>query len=326
MVLVFKILKVILEPLSRIENLCKNRALCGGFDHIFIVCYVAWNGRQNGRLGGRVLAKLLNDRDLDAWLVFANELADIAHAMLSPARGMRPDAVVKPDRSFVTALDGQIEQRLRGVIEARYPGHGILGEEGDPTDLDAELVWVLDPIDGTAPFIAGVPVYGTLIALCRNCEPILGIIDMAVTGDRWIGARGRPTRHILGSTSTVCRTRPCSSLADAILTTSNPDFFPIPERPALEALRSATAWRIYGGCCMSYGLLTSGRTDVAIDTGFKVYDYAPFVPIIEGAGGVITDWEGRPLTLTSGPRVLAAGTPDRHREALALVQKALIAP
>jgi inositol-phosphate phosphatase / L-galactose 1-phosphate phosphatase / histidinol-phosphatase len=270
------------------------------------------------------VANNLSDRDLDAWLAFAIELADIAHAMLAPAGGLRPDAVVKPDRSFVTALDGQIEQRLRGVIEARFPGHGILGEEGDPTDLDAELVWVLDPIDGTAPFIAGVPVYGTLIALTRNGEPILGIIDMAVTGDRWIGAKGRPTRHILGNTTTVCQTRSCASLAQAILTTSNPDFFPVAERPALDALRAATAWRIYGGCCMSYGLLTSGRTDVAIDTGFKVYDYAPFVPIIQGAGGVITDWEGRALTLTSGPRVLAAGSPDRHRDALALVQRALV--
>jgi inositol-phosphate phosphatase / L-galactose 1-phosphate phosphatase / histidinol-phosphatase len=175
--------------------------------------------------GTFIVANNLSDRDLDAWLAFAVELADIAHGMLAPApldpaAGMRPDAVVKPDRSFVTALDGEIEQRLRSVIEARFPGHGILGEEGDPTDLDAELVWVLDPIDGTAPFIAGVPVYGTLIALCRNSEPILGIIDMAVTGDRWIGARGRPTRHILGSTSTVCRTRPCGSLAQAILTAS----------------------------------------------------------------------------------------------------------
>jgi inositol-phosphate phosphatase / L-galactose 1-phosphate phosphatase / histidinol-phosphatase len=266
----------------------------------------------------------LNDRDLDTWLAFATELADVAHAMLAPAGGARLNAVVKPDRSFVTALDGQIEQRLRSVIAARFPNHGILGEEGDPTNLDAELVWVLDPIDGTAPFIAGVPVYGTLIALCRNSQPILGIIDMAVTGDRWIGAHGRPTRHILGNTSTVCRTRPCAELAQAILTTSNPDFYAIAERPALDALRGATAWRIYGGCCMSYGLLTSGRTDVAIDTGFKVYDYAPFVPIVTGAGGIITDWEGRPLTLTSGPRVLAAGTPERHREALALVQKALV--
>jgi inositol-phosphate phosphatase / L-galactose 1-phosphate phosphatase / histidinol-phosphatase len=260
-----------------------------------------------------------SDRVLDGWLAFAGTLADTAHAMLAPAGGVRPEAVVKPDRSFVTSLDGEIEQRLRAMIEKRFPEHGILGEEGDPKNLDAELLWVLDPIDGTAPFIAGVPVYGTLISLMLEGRPILGIIDMAATADRWTGASGRQTLHTGGPV----RTRACASLQQAILTSSNPDFFADSERLALDALRRDTAWRIYGGCCMSYGLLASGRTDVACDTGFKVYDYAPFVPIIEGAGGVITDWEGQPLGLTSGPRVLAAGEPARHRDALALVQKAM---
>ena len=129
-------------------------------------------------------ASPVSDAALDEWLAFADQLADAAHAMLTAASGVRPDAVVKPDRSFVTAFDGEIEQRLRGMIEARYPAHGILGEEGDATALDAELVWVLDPIDGTAPFIAGVPVYGTLISLTLGGTPILGIIDQAATADR----------------------------------------------------------------------------------------------------------------------------------------------
>jgi histidinol phosphatase-like enzyme (inositol monophosphatase family) len=262
-----------------------------------------------------------SERALDEFLAFAVSLADAAHAMLAPAGRVRPAATAKPDRSFVTALDTEIEVHLRTLIAARYPGHGILGEETDPRALDADLVWVLDPIDGTAPFIAGVPVYGTLIALAHEGTPILGIIDQASTPDRWIGVAGRPTTH----TSGACRTRPCPRLAEAILTSSNPDFFPAAERPALEALRAATAWRIYGGCCMSYGLLASGRTDVAVDTGFKVFDYAPYVPIIAGAGGVVSDWEGRPLSLASGPRVLAAGDAVRHAEALAIVQRAMAA-
>lgn len=259
------------------------------------------------------------DRALDDWLAFAVELADTAHAMLAPAGRVRPDAEVKPDRSFVTAFDLEIEQRLREKIEKRFPSHGILGEEGEPTAIDAELVWVLDPIDGTAPFIAGVPVYGTLISLALNGAPVVGIIDQASTPDRWVGVRGRPTRHTNGP----CRTRPCDSLARAILTSSNPDFFPPADVPALDALRKATAWRIFGSACMAYGLMASGRTDVAIDTGFKVHDFAPFVPIIEGAGGKISDWEGRPLTLTSGPTVLAAGQAERHAEALAIVRQSL---
>jgi inositol-phosphate phosphatase / L-galactose 1-phosphate phosphatase / histidinol-phosphatase len=263
---------------------------------------------------------LAETEDIDRWLSFAIELADEAHAMLAPAGRVRPDAVVKPDRSFVTALDSEIETRLRAMITERFPDHGILGEEADATALDAEYVWILDPIDGTAPFIAGSPVYGTLIALAHKGTPILGIIDQALTPDRWIGVRGRPTLH----TSGPCQTRSCGDLGQAILTSSNPDFFPQHERAALDALRGATAWRIYGACCMAYGLLASGRTDIAIDTGFKVYDYASFVPIIEGAGGRITDWEGRPLTLGSGPRVLAAGDPALHADALALVTRAML--
>ena len=104
-----------------------------------------------------------------------------------------------------------------------------------------------------------------------------------------------------------------------MISNSNPDFLNALERPVLDALRSATAWRIYGGCCMSYGLLASGRTDLALDAGFKVWDYAPFVPLIEGAGGVISDWQGKPLTLQSGSQVLAAGNAELHKAALALI-------
>lgn len=256
---------------------------------------------------------------LDEWLAFAMELADAAHAILAPAGRVRTDATVKPDKSFVTALDSEIEKRMREMIEKRFPEHGILGEEWGVSRAGAEVVWVLDPIDGTAPFIAGVPVYGTLISVAVAGTPVLGIIDQAATADRWVGVQGRTTRHTDGQ----CHTRPCADLSRAILTSSNPDFFTINERPALDALRKATAWRIYGGCCRSYGLLASGRTDVAIDTGFGVYDFAPFVPIITGAGGVITDWEGKPLSLASGPRILAAGDPARHREARAIVEHAL---
>jgi inositol-phosphate phosphatase/L-galactose 1-phosphate phosphatase/histidinol-phosphatase len=261
----------------------------------------------------------ISDRALDEFIGFAMELADAAHAMLAPAGRLRPDATLKPDRSFVTAFDLEIERVLRARIAERYPSHGVLGEEQDAKDADAELVWVLDPIDGTAPFIAGSPVYGTLIALALAGRPVIGIIDQAATPDRWVGARGRQTRHTGGP----CRTRACPALGQAILTSSNPDFFAVGELPALDALRRATAWRIYGTACMAYGLLSSGRTDVALDTGFKVHDFAPFVPIVEGAGGRITDWEGRALTLQSGPRVLAAGDADRHAEALAAVGAAM---
>ena len=260
-----------------------------------------------------------SERDLDEWVAFAHQLADAAHALLAPAAALRPEVEVKADRSFITALDAQIETRLRELIAQRYPAHGILGEEHGASGDGAELTWVLDPIDGTAPFIAGVPVFGTLIALAVAGRPVIGVMHLPVTQQRWVGVAGRDTTL---NGARVC-VRSCASLGQAILTSSNPDFFSAAERPALDALRAHTAWRIYGGCCMSYGLLAAGRTDVAIDTGFKVWDYAPFRPIVEGAGGVITDWQGQALTLASGNQVLAAGSAQRHDEARRLIDSAL---
>jgi inositol-phosphate phosphatase/L-galactose 1-phosphate phosphatase/histidinol-phosphatase len=253
------------------------------------------------------------------WLGFALRLAAESGTLLREAAAVRPDVEVKPDRSFVTALDARIERRMREMLADGFPAHGVLGEEVGPSDLDAEHVWVLDPIDGTAAFIAGMPVYGTLIALMRDGEPILGLIDHPITGERWVGVKGRPTLY----NGELCRTRACSKLGDAIMSASNPDFFDQAERPALDAMRDATAWRIWGGACMSYGRIASGRIDIALDTRLKLWDFAPFRPIIEGAGGVITDWEGAPITQASGNRILVAGDPARHREALSLVENAM---
>ncbi len=250
-------------------------------------------------------------------LDFALELAAAARAIV--LRAAIPLAETKPDRSFVTATDRAVEERLRAMIADRFPHHGILGEEGQDVAPGADHVWVLDPIDGTAAFVAGVPVHGTLIALARGGAPVLGVIDMHATGHRWVGAAGQPTRLELGASVAQCRTRRCGGLDRAIMSVSNPDFFDAAERPALDALRAATAWRVWGASCMAYGLLASGRIDLALDTGLAVHDWAPFAPIIEGAGGRITDWQGRPLRLDSGPQVLAGGDPDLHDRARALL-------
>lgn len=253
------------------------------------------------------------------WLAFALRLAAESGTILREAAILRPEVELKPDRSFVTALDARIERRMREMLADRFPSHGIIGEEEAASDGDSDLVWVLDPIDGTAAFIAGLPVYGTLIALMQEGEPILGIIDHPISGDRWIGVKGSPTTH----NGRPCRARRCGALEEAILSASNPDFFEAEERPALDALRDATAWRIWGGACMSYGLLASGRTDAAFDTRLKLWDFAPFRPIIEGAGGVVSDWEGQPLDRRTGKRIMAAGDPARHREMLRLVETAM---
>lgn len=259
---------------------------------------------------------------LDEHVAFAVELADIARAVLRENDVARIDVSVKPDRSLVTAMDILIEDRLRAMIAARYSLHGIIGEERDWVRPGSEHVWVLDPIDGTTAFIAGMPVYGTLIALAVGGVPRLGIIDIPAIDSRWIGAEGRQTTR----NGTPVRVRSCPSLAQAIMTNSNQDYLAPSERPALDRLRAATSARVYGGASLNYGLLSDGRTDLALDGGQKVFDFAPFRPIVEGAGGIVTDWAGAPLTLESSGQLLGAGDVKVHRQALDLITDLRIAP
>lgn len=247
---------------------------------------------------------------------FAERLADESRALLRPAAADTPVVDLKADQSYVTETDRAIETRLREIIDAEFPDHGILGEEHGSRDLDAEFVWVLDPIDGTAPFIAGIPVYGTLIGLARCGRPWLGVIDHPATSDRWVGVSGE-WATLNGA---AVRTRRCPDLAPALMTNSNPDFFNGAERRAFEALRTRVRYTQYGGSCYAYGVLASGRTDLAADGGLDPFDIFAPAAVIEGAGGRITDWSGQRFTLGWAGRVLAAGDPDLHAQALAVLQ------
>jgi histidinol phosphatase-like enzyme (inositol monophosphatase family) len=254
---------------------------------------------------------------LDEHVDFAVRLAEAARAVMKEKLASPPAIEIKPDSSYVTDTDKAIERTLRTLINKTWPGHGILGEEYGPENADADHVWALDPIDGTAAWVAGLPVFGTLIALLYKGTPVVGIIDHLVTDDRWIGAAGRPSTR----NGSPIRTRACPDMRRAMLSASNPDFFSPEEKPPFERLRAVTQWRIYGGSCFSYGLLASGRTDIAIDTGLSIHDYAPYGPILAGAGGIITDWQGAPVTIATGRQILAAGDPLRHAEALALISE-----
>lgn len=246
---------------------------------------------------------------------FAAELAGCARHLLIEFEQAPLNVELKKDRSFVSAMDARIEANLRKMISAKWPEHGIIGEEENWHAPDAEWVWVLDPIDGTAAFIAGLPVYGTLIALAYRNVPVIGIIDIPKLDLRWTGIAGKRTTL----NGKACTVQAPSSLSSAILSTSNPDFYEQSELSSLEAMRRATAWRIYGGAALSYGRLAEGRIHLSMDSGLQIYDFAPFRPIIEGAGGIITDWNGAPITLASGPRILAAACTDQHQTALSLI-------
>lgn len=243
---------------------------------------------------------------------FTETLVDTSRAIIREAVSHRRSFVTKGDSSPVTEIDRLVETRLREAIGARHPGHGILGEEFESIDLDAEFVWVIDPIDGTKAFITGIPTYGTLIALAYHGVPILGVIDNPVTGERWLGGDGIQTRL----NGTVIHTRDCTVLAEAIIGNGNPEPFNADDQQAFARLRRATKWCVYGGGCHAYGRVADGALDISIDCGLDAFDYCALAPIIRNAGGAISDWNGAPLTIHSGHRCVASATPILHDRVL----------
>lgn len=256
----------------------------------------------------------------DVWVkeehtAFANELADAARQVLIDHARENLGTSIKADNTLVTQLDILIEARLRDLIEKRYPDHGIIGEEQESSNASRSHVWVLDPIDGTASFVAGIPVFGTLIALAIDGVPQLGLIDVPSIDQRWLGSSGRQTCR----NGQAVKVRSCNALSSALLLAGNRDRFSRDQTSPLDALRDASGARVYGGACLSYGRLAEGRADIVIDAGQSVYDFAPYRPIIEGAGGTITDWSGSPLTLQSVGNILASGDEAIHCKAVELL-------
>jgi myo-inositol-1(or 4)-monophosphatase len=267
---------------------------------------------------------------VDAALIAAAEaVADVAGAVIRPffrAAGLNADQ--KQDASPVTIADRSAEQAMRAVLRERFPMHGILGEEFGLERPEAELRWVLDPIDGTRAFITGRAAFGTLVALLLGDTPILGIIDQPVTGERWVGAAGRPT-SFRGPLGGAAGARGCGGLERAELSSTNPEMFTEAERTRWQRLRDRVRRASFGGDCYAYGLVALGQIDIVLDADMKVWDWAALVPIIEGAGGRVTDWEGQRLRAPvagAGPLlgapvpVLAVGDPalqDAAVEALA---------
>lgn len=245
-------------------------------------------------------------------LNFAHRLADASGEMLRAAAMLPPEVGLKADASFVTNTDKAIELRLRELIQDAYPSHGIFGEEFGNVNIDAEFVWVLDPIDGTAAFVAGIPVYGTLIGLAREGRPCVGIIDHPITNDRWAGVAGLMAER----NGSPIRTRPCRDLKTALGTCSNPDFMNAGELERFTRLRKRLQYVQYGGSCYAYGVLASGRTDLAIDSGLDAFDVIASIAIIEGAGGSASDWHGKNIALGWSGQIIAAGDDECRKMAL----------
>ncbi len=242
------------------------------------------------------------------FLATAIELADRAGAVIRPHFRAKLETERKGDQSPVTIADRGAEQAMRALLQERFPEHGILGEEFGLHNAAAPYRWVLDPIDGTRAFITGRPIFGTLISLMHEGQSVLGLIDQPVTGERWVRGDGEATMFS-GPFGGTPQTRACPTLAEAELSCTSPDMLG-PHEPAWRNLAKAAARVTWGGDCYAYGLLALGQIDIIAESDLKIWDWAALLPVVEGAGGRMTDWHGRPLNADKfDGRVLAVGDP-----------------
>jgi histidinol phosphatase-like enzyme (inositol monophosphatase family) len=245
-------------------------------------------------------------------IALAGRLADAAGAAIRPWFRTEHGLEAKADLSPVTRADREAEEAMRRLIVAERPMDGIIGEEFGVREGSSGRQWVLDPIDGTRAFIAGRPIFGTLIALIEDGWPLLGIIDQPIIGERWLGVTGRPTLF----NGKPAQARACRELKGAILGTTSPALFDDDQLHAFEHLDAAVMSTVLGGDCYNYGCVASGWLDIVVEAGLKLHDFAALVPVVEGAGGRMCDWQGDPLHAGSTGEVIAAGDPARVEEIL----------
>jgi inositol-phosphate phosphatase/L-galactose 1-phosphate phosphatase/histidinol-phosphatase len=259
----------------------------------------------------------LDKTELVGMAFFIHRAADTARAIAQHFFRQQMDVNYKSDDSPVTEADETIEHAIIGLIREHYPHHGIYGEESGTFQEESEWQWVIDPIDGTRAFIAGKPTFVTLIALCYQNTPILGVIDQPIALDRWLGCMGQPTLY----NGQAIMSPPSPPLNQCQIATTSHRYFNPEQEQAFTRLKVACASETEGLDGYSYGLLTKGSPEIVVDAGLKPYDFCALSPVIAGCGGIITDWSGQPLKLTSDGTALAAGNSELHNEALQWLQQ-----
>jgi myo-inositol-1(or 4)-monophosphatase len=250
---------------------------------------------------------------------FVDELADVAGEAIRPffrtalgvdnkGRAGMFDPVTEADRAAETAM--------RALIRRTFPEHGIIGEEFGEERAGAEYVWVLDPIDGTKSFIAGMPAWGTLIGLLKNGVPVYGMMHQPFIGERFSGD-GAGAHYRRRSDERRLSVRGCAAVQEAVLFTTSPLLMTDRERRKFRKVERTVRLSRYGGDCYAYCMVAAGHVDLVIEAGLNRFDVLPLIPIVEGAGGIVTDWTGGPAT--DGGRIVAAGDRRVHEQALKLL-------
>ena len=259
----------------------------------------------------------VKENEFDAYLAFAHRLADLSAATV--LKYFRKEYAIE-DKSGgagydpVTAADRETEEVIRAAVAETWPDHGVAGEEFGGDVGDTEYCWIVDPIDGTRPFILGLPEWGTLIGLTRNGAPLLGVMNQPFTGERfWSGRDASYYRNADGEK--VISTRACKKLGDAALTTPSPDLFATPQdKERFDLLSGQVRMRWFGGDCYAYCLLAAGHIDLIVESGLAAHDIAPLIPVIERAGGCVTGWDGGEAA--AGGHAVACGDPALRDQVL----------
>ena len=261
------------------------------------------------------MAQIVESAVIEACIAAAEAAADVAAAVVRPFFRAGVEAAQKADASPVTIADRSAELAMRGVLSQRFADHSVAGEEFGEHNPGQRFRWVLDPVDGTRAFITGRPQFATLVALFDGDTPILGVIDQPITGERWIGVAGRPTLFRGEFGRAGCRR--CAALSKAELSLTSPEVFDADDTIRWRKLAGQVRRTSFGGDSYAYGLVALGQIDVIAEATMQLWDWAALVPVIEGAGGCITDWSGAKLRPGGDGRVLALGDPNLLGPALA---------
>ena len=245
--------------------------------------------------------------------IFANELANESGDILREWFGRRVSVEQKSDLSPVTEADRAVEEKLRLMISEKFPSHGIVGEEFENTQENFEYKWVLDPIDGTKSFIAGYPIFTTLIALLHNDIPVIGVIDQPILHERWAAISGQAT---LFNNTPLPRLENKKSLKQAAIATTSTIYFTPSQAKKFGNLSKNCASVTLGGDAYAYAMLASGRLDIVVDAALKLYDFCALLPIIEGVGGIISDWTGEKISLQCNGNIIASAAKNLQKTTL----------
>ncbi len=255
---------------------------------------------------------------------FAHDLADASGNLIRKYFRSNLNVEDKPDNSPVTVADRLAETLIREMINEKYPLHDILGEEHGFNNSGSKWKWIIDPIDGTRSFISGMPIFGTLISLLENDLPRLGLIDMPILHERWFSASDELCYFYPSDADQkkiVCKVSGKKNIKQAILYSADPKMFSISQKPSYDRVSSEVKLPRFGGDCYSYGLLASGYIDLVIEADMKIYDLMALIPVIESAGGIISDWNGNTsFDLNWDGCVVAAASKELHNQTIILLK------